>query len=283
MINNILNISRLLKIDTKTTKNLISKVLKHLSEIDLEKTAPYIAKDIQSFVRRELGNPDPYAELKREYNNLMLKLIPEMENIISSSKNPYLNALKISIAGNIIDFGVNQEIDINKTIKKILAVQFAIDDSLKLKEDLMKARTVLYLGDNCGEIVTDKLFIKTIFKEIKKPEEFYFSVRGKPILNDATREDAEYIGIDELAKIIDTNDDAPGVLLENATPKFRNIFNNADVIISKGMGNFESLSDREENLYFLLITKCNLVANHLGVKKGDAVITLLNKKGSKKN
>ncbi len=273
MLNSVINMSKIFKTDTETTSRLLSKMMKHLSEINLTKSAPAISKYIQNIVREELGISDPYAELKHEYNELMLNLYPELEERVLSSPNPYLTALKLAIAGNIIDFGANQEIDIHTTIEKVLDTDFAIDDSSKLKEEFAKARTVLYLGDNCGEIVADKLLIKTLFRELGKPDEFYFSVRGKPILNDATREDAEFVGIDKMVNIIDTNDDAPGVLLENATDEYRKIYNKADVIISKGMGNFESLSEMEDNIYFLLIAKCKLVAGHLGVGKGEAVVT----------
>lgn len=272
MLNSVINMNRIFNIDTETTSRLLSRVMRHLSEINLAQSAPSISKYIQNIVREELGNADPYSELKREYNKLMLNLYPELEQQVFNSSTPYLTALKLAIAGNIIDFGANQEIDIHRTIDKVLETDFAIDESLQLKEEFIEAKTVLYLGDNCGEIVADKLFIQTLFRELGKPEEFYFSVRGNPILNDVTREDAEFVGMDKLAKIIDTNDDAPGVLLENASDSYKEIYNRADLIISKGMGNFESLSERKENIYFLLIAKCKLVAGHLGVKKGDTVV-----------
>ena len=136
-----------------------------------------------------------------------------------------------------------------------------------MEKDLKEAQTVLYLGDNAGEIVMDRLLLETIHHP-----NVYFVVRGAPIINDITIADAKQIGIDNLSTVISNGDDAPGTILENVSPEFRDLYNNADLIISKGQGNYESLSGCNKNIYFILMAKCNHVAHHIGVQVGDFLI-----------
>jgi uncharacterized protein with ATP-grasp and redox domains len=153
------------------------------------------------------------------------------------------------------------------SIERIAHSPLAIDDSKFLKEDLNKASSLLYIGDNCGEIILDKLFLETI-----NFPNTYFAVRSGPVINDATIEDAVMVGIDKIAKVISTGDDAPGVALDSCSDEFKEIFQKSDVIISKGQGNLEGLIDVDQNIYFLLVTKCDLVGNLVGTAKGDFVV-----------
>ena len=137
----------------------------------------------------------------------------------------------------------------------------------QLKNDLKTANQVLYIGDNCGEIVLDKLFIQTI-----NHPNIYFAVRGGPVINDVTIEDAKMVGIDKITKIITTGDDSPGAVWETCSNKFKNIFKKSDIVIAKGQGNLEGLLDVKHNIYFLFVVKCNLIGSRVGAKVGDFII-----------
>ena len=144
----------------------------------------------------------------------------------------------------------------------------AIDDSQLLRRELKRARSVFYLGDNCGEIVLDKLFLSCLDVPVK-----YFAVRGGPVINDATYQDARMVEMRDVAKVVTTGDNAPGAVWESTSEEFKDVFLNADVIISKGQGNLEGLMDvPHQNIYFLLVTKCDLIAGRMGTKKGEFIV-----------
>ena len=146
--------------------------------------------------------------------------------------------------------------------------KLAIDNSPQLRAALDQADSLLYIGDNCGEIVLDKLFLSLLDVPLK-----YFAVRESPIINDVTFEDAIVTGMDKVAKVITTGDNSPGAVWESTSEQFQTIFRNADVIISKGQGNLEGLLDvAHESIYFLLVTKCDLIAKRVGAKKEEFIV-----------
>nr|MDA3843302.1 ARMT1-like domain-containing protein [Candidatus Kapabacteria bacterium] len=169
------------------------------------------------------------------------------------------------------DFGTQKEIDIKDVYKKSESTLFEIDGRRHLQSDIKNSDMILYLGDNCGEIVFDKLLISTIKKEFPD-KKIIFAVRSAPIINDITIEDAEYVRMSELAEVIANGYDAPGTILEFCSDEFLDIYRNADLIISKGQGNYEGLSDETENIFFLLTAKCDVVAESLGAKVGDSIV-----------
>jgi len=197
-------------------------------------------------------------------NELAIKWLPE----IQKSENKFDLVLRLAIAGNIMDYGAPTNRDIEKTIDYVLKSDFAIDHSKNLQNDIKYAKQILYLGDNAGEIVFDKLFIQEI-----NHLNLYFAVRGFPIINDVTEKDATDLELDTIAKIISNGYDAPSTNLEKCSKEFLEIWNNSDLIISKGQGNLEGLLNiKNKNIYFLLMVKCDVIARHLGVKKGDFVV-----------
>jgi len=225
-------------------------------------------RDLNRMIQKYNGNADPYKKEKKQSNDLALGMYEEMKENVLSSDNPFETALKIAISGNIIDFAVSEQYDLKSTVDKVLTSDFGIDDSIQLKEEIQNAKKVLYLGDNNGEIVFDKLFVETI-----DHPNLYFAVRGAPVINDGTLEDAIYVGMDKKAKIISNGYDAPSTIPEKCSAEFQELFNSADVIISKGQGNLEGLMNRsDKRIFFLLMVKCDVVAERLGVKKGDFVI-----------
>ena len=267
-INGILNLFKNGLLDIKYQEEILRKVLRYYSEVDYNQLTISVGKEIKKIVYEVSGNPDPFKPLKDEYNLKALEYYNKYENAIKNDINPMDKALRLAIAGNIIDFGPTHDFDIYKKIEEVFKDEFAIDDSKELFAEIKKAKSILYLGDNTGEIVFDKLFL-----EVLNHPNVTFAVRHSPVLNDATLEDAMFIGIDKLAKVITNGDNAPGTLLNSVSEEFLEYFNSADLIISKGQGNFEGLSHiTDKNIYFLLTIKCELIAQGLGVKKGDCIV-----------
>jgi damage-control phosphatase, subfamily I len=230
--------------------------------------APEFSRELHIILRSYTLNSDPYKKAKKANNDQALSMFPELKEIIRQSKDPFGTALRLAIAGNIIDFAAGDNFNLQLTITRSLTTFFAIDHSDRLKNALKKAKTVLYLGDNAGEIVLDKLFITTI----KHPNLIYV-VRGAPVINDATMEDAEYVGMSNAAKVISTGYDAASTIPSKSSKEFQKFFEKADLIISKGQGNLEGLLPlNDDRLFFLLIVKCDVIAEFLKVKKESFVI-----------
>jgi uncharacterized protein with ATP-grasp and redox domains len=231
-------------------------------------SAPLFSRELHKILRSYTHNPDPYKEEKKKYNDQALRMFPELDNIIRQSKDPLDTALRLAIAGNIIDFAANDNFNLQATINKALNSEFAIDHSKQLKKAIENAKTVLYLGDNAGEIVFDKLFIETI-----NHSDLIFVVRGAPVINDATMEDAEYIGMKDIVNVISSGYDAPSTIPDKSSKQFQQFFGKADLIISKGQGNLEGLLPLNDNrIFFLLMIKCDVIAEMLKVKKESFVV-----------
>jgi len=231
-------------------------------------SAPTFSRELHQILKLYSNNSDPYIEEKKQSNDLVLGMYPALKKLLLESENPYETALRLAIAGNIIDFAIGNQHNLEATINKVLKSDFAINHSFELKEALSTAKTVLYLGDNSGEIVLDKLFIETIMHP-----NLTYVVRGGPVINDATLEDALYVGMDSVADVISNGYDAPSTILEKCSEEFQQLFLKADVIISKGQGNLEGLLNKtKKGIFFLLMVKCDVIADALKVKKGDCVV-----------
>lgn len=252
---------------------LNNKIKDYVSNINSTIITPEVARDLHHIIYKSIPGNDLYKDEKKQSNDIALSYYPGLKELISGSGNPFDTALRLSIAGNIMDFAACPEFFtdsntyLNNTVKKALSVDFAIDDSVTLKNHLAVTKTLLFIGDNAGEIVFDRLFLETI-----NHPDVYYAVRDKPVLNDATREDAQYSGIINTAKVITNGYDAPSTIIEKASDEFLYVYDKADIIISKGQGNFEGLMyNKREDLYFLLVVKCEIIARKIGVKKGDFV------------
>lgn len=231
-------------------------------------SAPCFSRELHQILKLYSNNPDPYIKVKKQSNDLVLEMYPALKKLLIESENPYETALRLAIAGNIIDFAVGDHYDLQATIQKVLDSEFAINHSSELRTSLLNAKSVLYLGDNAGEIVFDKLFIETIMHP-----NLTYVVRGAPVINDATIDDARYVGIDTVADVIANGYDAPSTIVAKCSDEFKELFDCADVIISKGQGNLEGLLGKtDKEVYFLLMVKCDVIAEALGVKKGDFVV-----------
>lgn len=231
-------------------------------------SAPAFSRELHQILKLYSQNADPYLEIKKQSNDLVLALYPILKQLVSESGNAFDTALRLAIAGNIIDFAVGNQHNLEATIEKVLKSDFAINHTSGLIEALNTSQKVLYLGDNAGEIVLDKLFIETIMHP-----NLVFSVRGAPVINDVTLDDARYVGMDQVADVISNGYDAPSTIVDKCTSEFQKHFYEADVIISKGQGNLEGLLHKTNKpVFFLLMVKCDVIAEALGVKKGDFVV-----------
>ncbi|MBW2603813.1 MAG: DUF89 family protein [Deltaproteobacteria bacterium] len=265
-LNQALRAARIATDDEKQIKTILDEVGMMLKKIPLDSSPPKSGRLIYHKVREITGNLDPYNKIKKESTQKALSLYPYLKNRLEKSKDRLLTAIRMAIAGNIIDFGANWDFDIENDTYKVLEMNFAVCDYNEFKNKLDKAPKVLYIGDNAGECVFDKILIE----EIKKPVTYV--VRGVPIINDATYEDAVQAGIDGVATILSSGTDAPGTVLETCSPGFKEVYRNSEFIISKGQGNYEALSKEKRPIFFLLKTKCNVVANDIGVDYGDIVL-----------
>ncbi|WP_462318670.1 damage-control phosphatase ARMT1 family protein [Marinilabilia sp.] len=241
----------------------------YLENEGVKEPSPISARFLNRMLKQETGKEDLYLEEKEYYNKLLLDRYPELKREVEKSSDPLQTAAKYALAGNIIDFGPPRQFDVEETFADALKKPLAVDYSKQLFEAIRKAEMVLYLGDNAGEIVADKLFIE----QLNHPN-VYFAVRGQPVINDVIRADALQVGMDKVARIVDNGFDAPSTLPQYCSPGFRDIFDKADVVISKGQGNFEGLFKQvsRPNLFFMFMVKCEEIARVTGLQIGDAVI-----------
>lgn len=232
------------------------------------KSAPEAASAMYNLIRKKTGVIDLYKEEKQFINRYLLNLYPEFEAEVESSSNPFDTALRLAIAGNIIDNVASPDYNIKKTINHVLSSDFKIDHSEYLMHEIHNANKILYLGDNAGEIVLDKLFIETI-----NHPNIYFAVRGTPVLNDVTMKDAISVGMNDVAKVISNGSDAPSTIINKTSNEFLDVYNTADLIISKGQGNLEGLlNEKSKNIFFLFMVKCEVIGKIIGATKGDFVV-----------
>lgn len=268
IINNGIFTAKRLKAKDEIIEKIIREILINFSTKDYNSSPPALVKDVYEIINKHLGVKDPYKDIKDFFNMELLKMENDFKKLVEENSDSFKKALKLAIAGNIIDFGIKSEISKESVLKHIDEVEntnLEIDDSKELYEILKNSKTLLYLGDNCGEIVFDKIFVEEIRKEFPNLK-IKFAVRGKPVINDATMEDAHNIGLHKILPIISNGDGSPGTVIENCSEEFKKEFYNSDIIISKGQGNFESLNEIDKkNVFFLFMAKCNVVAKGLNV------------------
>lgn len=271
VVNQVIKVANITCVDNKEV--LLREVFNYLSKMDFEVTTPEIIGEIFEMIKNYTNNQDPYKETRNYYNTLFLKYLPEFEGKIEQAENSFQLAMKYAIVGNIIDFNpIHNTLleDILDCFEKMEEFELTIDDSNTLVEDILNAKTLLYLGDNCGEICMDKIFLKKI-KELNPNVKLLFGVRGKSVVNDSIAEDAFAVGIDEYAEVIDNGDGSLGTVLNRTSPEFKEVYRKADVVIAKGQGNYECLSEENKNIYFLLMTKCDVIASDIGVEENKMI------------
>jgi len=231
---------------------------------DLSASPPAVAQLMHRRIRELAGDPDPFAAMKKHADEAMLRLLPALRRRVRDADDPFTTAMRLAIAGNTIDVGVGGRTDgrTEELLETALDGRFA-GDIEEFRRSIDEADDILFLTDNAGEIVLDALFAEQL-----PLEKLTFAVRGAPVLNDALMADAELAGLPHLAPVVDNGSDGPGTILSDCSPAFRERFAAADLIIAKGQGNYETLSDEPARIRFLFLVKCPVVAGHTGLPVG---------------
>lgn len=229
-----------------------------------------MGQQIHRLIRELAEVDDPYHGVKQRFNDMALKLYAKMRNFIIASGDPLETAVRLAIAGNIIDFGVKsqlQETELEEMINQCLSSEFSGGQMGAFRKAIQEAEDILYLADNAGEIVFDRLLIEQL-----PVEKVTVAVKGSPIINDATMEDAVHAGLPQIVDVIDNGSDAPGTILQSCSQDFRNHFDKADLVIAKGQGNYETLSDVDKNIFFVLKAKCPVISRNIGCEIGEMIL-----------
>lgn len=249
------------------------EVLKIIASSPEDVTAPVVVADINRLHQEYFGSSYSFDQLKKEYNELMLEEAPWIHKAIMESEDPLLTAIKFARVGNYIDFGAMASVH-NDKLRSLLATardeELPITEYMAFKDELKKAKRLVYLTDNCGEIVLDKLLI-TILKENYPSLAITVIVRGKPVMNDATLEDAMMTGLTSVVKVIGNGTQIAGTQLNELSEEARRMIEAADIIISKGQGNFETLYGCGKNIYYMFLCKCDWFVNRFGLERYKGV------------
>ena len=258
--------------DEAIQAEVLRKVLRAASEMDMRMAPPAMGQQIHRLIRRLTGQDDPYRDVKDRFNRFAMGLYPEMKARVEAAADPLAAAVRVAIAGNVIDFGVRSDLTeaaVRETIDRAMGEPIcgSVDD---LRGAAAEARDILFLADNAGEIVFDRVLIETL-----PTEKVTVVVKGRPVINDATIDDARAAGLIGRVAVIDNGSDAPGTLLDTCSDALRKRFDDADLVIAKGQGNYETLSDSEREILFLLMAKCPVIARDLGCEQGTLILRRL--------
>jgi uncharacterized protein with ATP-grasp and redox domains len=256
--------------DEQVHARVVQEVFRLAARMDTHQPPPVIGQQIHRLIRRVTGKEDPYHEQKRRSNELALRLYAELEQDVAEAVNPLEAAVRLAIAGNILDFGVNSSLaytEAEQVINAALDAEFDGQALPAFADCVAQARDILYLGDNAGEVVFDRVLIERLPRD-----KVTFVVKGSPVINDATMADAETAGLTDLVEVITNGSDGPGTVLQTCSPQFRERFARADLIVAKGQGNYESLSEVDKSMFFILKAKCPVIARDLDCAIGEMVL-----------
>lgn len=278
-----LDAARMAGADQAEQKIIIEELCDLIPTIPLDASPPEIGRDIYRLVREVSGRKDPFKKIKQDSNELALNLYSKLKEKVADSPDSLLTAVELAIAGNIIDYGAKNSLDIEQEIRKLFAAEVevvkkesrAIFDYEKFKEALSETREILYLADNAGEVVFDKVLIEEL---VSMGKQIVYVVKEQAVINDALAEDALACGINKFAQIISNGADAPGTVLKFCSSEFVKIYQSAKMIISKGQGNFEALSGQDRPIFFLFKVKCPVVAGDIRAELGDIILKSLQEK-----
>ncbi len=261
-----LEASRLATDKEEVQAKIMKEILDLISDYENYRYSPEIGREMHQIVKKHTGVLDPYKSIKEDNIKSALDIYPTLKHFLFRKADRLYWALKIAATGNIIDYGVYSNVNIEESINQELNKEFSIDHTKKLKGDLKESKNLLIIGDNAGETVFDKVLIEDLLYL-----DITYAVRDKPIINDATLEDARASGLGQSTRLISTGCKAPGLIIEECSKEFLDIYNKADIIISKGQGNYETLSGGNRKMFFLLKAKCPVISDRLGVNVNDYV------------
>jgi len=266
----VVNALRLSSIDDSRIERAQREVMTYLLSLDWDLSPPEIDYVVQRVIREYAGG-DPYREVKKRSNDEALSIYGECERIVESSEDPLRTAVKLAIAGNVIDFGPYTSYDLKGTIDRVLKSDLSIDHYPLLKEKFQRASRILYFSDNAGEIVLDKLLVETMLslREVR----FTFVVKGGPMINDATLEDFYYVSFSDIdaveVRTVSNGDEGTGP--DRRSEEVLKWIREHDLVISKGQGNYEILGEFN-GIFHMLLVKCPVVAADLNASVGDIVL-----------
>jgi len=259
-----LEATRMVTNDEKIQTKVLQEVMKHLQNISFTDSPPKLSREVHKIIREITGFKDPYKKVKDASNEIAKKKYSYLKELVIESTDPLLMAIKLSIVGNVIDYGTTNRFNVDKMIDNAIKQEINKSSYLQFKHTLDQSKTILFLADNTGEIFYDKVLLEEF---AKKQKEITYAVKANPIINDALAEDAKFAGIDKLAKIIEWDSgqklSSPGIILSNASENFLEIFRSSDMVLSKGQGNYEGLSNVDRDVFFMLVVKCPLVAQDI--------------------
>lgn len=257
--------------DEKVQRRVLNAVAGMIPHLALDATPPEIAQRVYRIVYETTANKDPYLSAKKSANIAALSLYNRMKDMVDYSNNPLETACKLAIAGNEIDLGAFAEFgSMHSIVEDSVGYQLDQKHYRQFKDSVLQSSLIVYIADNAGEIVFDRILIERLLKI--KQLKIIFVVREKPIINDATLDDAHQVGLNKMATVITSGSGAPATILSQCSPEMLRYYRTADLVISKGQGNYESLSDRPENVFFLFKVKCSVIAGESGYDVGSPVV-----------
>ena len=275
IINQSRRVTEAIRADAALSRRIVGRVEEMGAHFDVTKSPPEVASEVYEKMAELAGMDDLYGELKAHATEKAKHFVPELYKELEASEDKLLTAIKIAVAGNVIDLAAEVSFDLHEEMAKIFTTDFAHDDVARLHQSLQEASTLLYIGDNVGEHIFDYLCIETL-QTLYPDLEVYYMVRGNPIINDVTMKEAKEAGFERLCHLVDSGVNTPGFVYERATQESQELFDTADLVITKGMGNYECLSPSPRTeLCYLLKVKCNVVARSLGQEVGD-IICMMN-------
>ncbi len=271
IFNQLLRVADYLKCDESQKDQILVKALKMAGDVTFKDfTAPEFSALMYRAVTEISGIKDPYYQLRREQNQMVMDRLPEIRERITAAPDRLFTAAYYALLGNIIDYGGVRLFDAEEVFNPSGNPDIFLNHYPRFKEQLQRARQVLILGDNAGEAVFDLLLIEEI-KAFNPGVTVYYGVRSHPAINDVMREDAEYIGIHRQAQVLETGTDCAGTVVGKCSDEFRTIYYDSDIIISKGQGNFETLEGEPESILYVFKVKCDIVANYSSLPLGALI------------
>jgi len=256
--------------DPAVHERAVRETLELAAQMPFDRCPPRMGQKIHRLLREATGNPDPYRKVKKHSNALALELYSALKQRIGASIDPFGTAVRLAIAGNVIDFGCRSNLgddEVRQAVEEATGASLDEIAAADLRRAVDQAQDILYLADNAGEIVFDRLLIEEM-----PMDRVTLVVRGGPVINDATREDAETSGLSSLVAVMDNGSDVPGTILESCSPSFRSRFEQCDLAIAKGQGNYETLGGEDRNIFFLFKTKCPVIARDVGCQMGEMIV-----------
>ena len=247
----------------------MTRVFKELGEMKDAQGPVLATRNIVKLQAEMFGKYQDYSELKSKFNQFVMEKVPFLKNEIEKADDSFKRAIQYGIVGNYIDFAAMEDVDENQLEQLFVeASNYVLDEAVyqAMKQDVCNAKKIAYLLDNCGEVVIDKLIIEVI-QRLNPKAELTAIVRGEEVMNDATMEDAKQVGLNDLVKVIGNGSDILGTCLQYISEEARTVIEEADVILSKGQGNFETLQGYDKNIYYIFLCKCEMIAEMFGVPK----------------